>query len=97
MDVFTIKKIMPCPLLPLCWVGIETRYTFYSVRTLICQQSPKLTLTGSDMGLVLTARVYLITKLHECHCLLYSSQTGRLYVCIKDKNKCPIHNSLTIY
>ena len=33
----------------------KDKYIFYSVRTLICQQSPKLTLTGSDMGLMLTA------------------------------------------
>ena len=35
---------------------------FCSVRTPICQQSPKLTLTGSDMGLVLTASANLTTK-----------------------------------
>ena len=29
----------------------------------ICQQSPKLTLSGSNMGLVLTASARLITKL----------------------------------
>ena len=40
----------------------ETRSTFYSVRTLICQQSPKLVLTDSDKGLVLTASANLITK-----------------------------------
>ena len=40
----------------------KDKYIFYSVRTLICQQSPKLTLTGSDMGLVLTASVNLTTK-----------------------------------
>ena len=39
---------------------------FYSTRTPICQQSPKLTLTGSDMGLVLTASASLITKLRKC-------------------------------
>lgn len=39
---------------------------FYSTRTSVCQQSPKLTLTGSDMGLVLTASAGLITKLREC-------------------------------
>jgi len=43
-------------------VGIEIRYTFYSVRTPICQQSPKLALSGSNMGLVLTASANLITK-----------------------------------
>ena len=64
----------------------KDKQVFYSVRTFISQQSPKLTLTGSDMGLVLTARVYLITKLHECHCL-YSSRIRRLYICIKDKNR----------
>ena len=42
-------------------------FRFYSIHPLICQQSPKLTLTGSNKGLMLTARVYLITKLHECH------------------------------
>ena len=40
----------------------KDKYIFYSVRTLICQQSPKLTLTGSDMGLMLTASAKLITK-----------------------------------
>ena len=44
------------------------RFIFYSVRTLIYQQSPKLTLTGSDMGLVLIASASLITKLHKCRC-----------------------------
>jgi len=39
------------------------RFIFYSVRTLICQQSPKLTLTGSDKGLVLTASANLMTKI----------------------------------
>lgn len=75
----------------------KDNHVFYSVRTFISQQSPKLTLTGSDMGLVLTARVYLITKLHECHCLLYSSQIRRLYICMQDKNRWTIYNSLTIH
>ena len=38
------------------------RFIFYSVRTLIYQQSPKLVLTDSDKGLVLTASANLITK-----------------------------------
>jgi len=42
---------------------------FYSVRTLICQQSPKLTLTGSDMGLMLTASAKLITKIQLMSCV----------------------------
>ena len=41
----------------------KIRFIFYSVRTLICQQSPKLTLTGSDKGLVLTASANLMTKI----------------------------------
>ncbi len=41
----------------------KDKYIFYSVRTLICQQSPKLTLTGSDKGLVLTASANLMTKI----------------------------------
>ena len=43
---------------------VSIRYT-----QLICQQSPKLALIGSNMGLVLTVRVYLITKLYERLCL----------------------------
>ena len=42
-------------------------FRFYSIHPFICQQSPQLTLTGSNKGLMLTAKVYLITKLHECH------------------------------
>ena len=38
------------------------RFIFYSVRTLIHQQSPKLVLTDSNMGLMLTASANLITK-----------------------------------
>ena len=75
----------------------KDRSVFCSDLHAYCQQSPKLTLTGSDMGLVLTARVYLITKLHECHCLLYSSQIRRLYICMQDKNRWTIYNSLTIH
>ena len=41
----------------------KDKHVFYSVRTFISQQSPKLTLTGSNMGLVLTASARLITKL----------------------------------
>ena len=40
----------------------KDKHVFYSVRTFISQQSPKLTLTGSNMGLVLTIRANLITK-----------------------------------
>ena len=40
-----------------------TRFIFYSVRTLIYQQSPKLVLTDSDMGLMLIASANLITKI----------------------------------
>ena len=40
----------------------KDKQVFYSVRTFISQQSPKLTLTGSNMGLVLTIRANLITK-----------------------------------
>ena len=40
----------------------KDKHVFYSVRTFISQQSPKLTLTGSDMGLVLTASANLTTK-----------------------------------
>jgi hypothetical protein len=42
--------------------SVSTHCTFYSVRTLICQQSPKLALSGSNMGLMLTASANLITK-----------------------------------
>ena len=38
------------------------RFIFYSVRTLIHQQSPKLVLTDSNMGLMLIASANLITK-----------------------------------
>ena len=41
----------------------KDKQVFYSVRTFISQQSPKLTLTGSNMGLVLTIRANLITKI----------------------------------
>ena len=44
------------------------RFIFYSVRTLICQQSPKLVLTDSDKGFVLTASANLITKSSQCYC-----------------------------
>ncbi len=47
----------------------KDKYIFYSVRTLICQQSPKLTLTGSDMGLMLTASAKLITKIQLMSCV----------------------------
>jgi hypothetical protein len=47
----------------------KDKYIFYSVRTLICQQSPKLTLTGSDKGLVLTASANLITKIQLMSCV----------------------------
>ena len=47
----------------------KDKYIFYSVRTLICQQSPKLTLTGSDMGLMLTASAKLITKIQQMSCV----------------------------
>ncbi len=47
----------------------KDKYIFYSVRTLICQQSPKLTLTGSDMGLMLTASANLITKIQLMSCV----------------------------
>lgn len=40
----------------------KDKQVFYSVRTFISQQSPKLTLPGSNMGLVLTIRANLITK-----------------------------------
>ena len=40
-----------------------TRFIFYSVRTLIHQQSPKLVLTDSNMGLMLIASANLITKI----------------------------------
>ncbi len=40
----------------------KDKHVFYSVRTFISQQSPKLTLTGSNMGLVLTIRANLLTK-----------------------------------
>ena len=36
---------------------------FYSIRTLIHQQSPKLVLTDSNMGLMLIASANLITKI----------------------------------
>ena len=39
------------------------RFIFYSVRTLIHQQSPKLVLTDSNMGLMLIASANLITKI----------------------------------
>ena len=39
------------------------RFIFYSVRTLIHQQSPKLVLTDSNMGLMLIASADLITKI----------------------------------
>ena len=38
-------------------------FIFYSVRTLVYQQSPKLVLTDSDMGLMLIASANLITKI----------------------------------
>ena len=38
-------------------------FIFYSVRTLIHQQSPKLVLTDSNMGLMLIASANLITKI----------------------------------
>ena len=41
----------------------KDKHVFYSVRTFISQQSPKLTLTGSNMGLVLTASANLMTKI----------------------------------
>ena len=44
--------------------NMHNMFCFYSTRTLIDQQSPKLTLTGSDMGLVLIASASLITKRH---------------------------------
>ena len=50
---------------------------------MISQQTPRLTLTGSDKGLVLTARVHLITKLHVCHMfIIYTSNLwGCIFVC----------------
>ena len=48
----------------------KDKQVFYSVRTFISQQSPKLTLTGSNMGLVLTASANLITKVP----LMFQSQ-----------------------
>ena len=41
---------------------LKTRFVFYSVRALIYQQSPKLALKGSNMGLVLVVSANLITK-----------------------------------
>ena len=40
----------------------KDRSVFCSDLHAYCQQSPKLTLTGSDMGLVLTANANLTTK-----------------------------------
>ena len=40
----------------------KDRSVFCSDLHAYCQQSPKLTLTGSDMGLVLTASANLTTK-----------------------------------
>ena len=49
---------------PAVWYFLHmTRFIFYSVRTLIYQQSPKLVLTDSDMGLMLIASANLITKI----------------------------------
>ena len=47
----------------------KDKHVFYSVRTFISQQSPKLTLTGSDMGLMLTASAKLITKIQLMSCV----------------------------
>ena len=47
----------------------KDKQVFYSVRTFISQQSPKLTLPGSNMGLVLTIRANLITKYMRRSCL----------------------------
>ena len=47
----------------------KDKQVFYSVRTFISQQSPKLTLTGSDMGLMLTASAKLITKIQLMSCV----------------------------
>ena len=49
---------------PAVWYFLHmTRFIFYSVRTLIYQQSPKLVLTDSNMGLMLIASANLITKI----------------------------------
>ena len=48
---------------------------------MISQQTPKLALTGSDKGLVLTARVHLITKLHVCHMfIIYTSNLWGVFL-----------------
>ena len=44
-------------------------FIFYSVRTLIHQQSPKLVLTDSNMGLMLIASANLITKIQLMSCV----------------------------
>ena len=55
---------------------VSIRYT-----QLICQQSPKLALIGSNMGLVLTVRVYLITKLYERLCLHIEPASPKKHTC----------------
>ena len=48
---------------PAVWYFLHmTRFIFYSVRTNY-QQSPKLVLTDSDMGLMLIVSANLITKI----------------------------------
>jgi len=47
----------------------KDKQVFYSVRTFINQQSPKLVLTDSDKGLVLVISANLMTKYIQMSCL----------------------------
>ena len=47
----------------------KDKQVFYSVRTFMNQQSPKLVLADSDKGLMLVIRANLITKYMRRSCL----------------------------
>ena len=54
----------------------KDKYIFYSVRTLICQQPPKLVLMDSDKGLVLTASASLINETTQMSILIIQEIAG---------------------
>ena len=75
----------------------KDKYIFYSVRTLICQQSPKLVLADSNKGLMLTASANSITKDSQTSCVLFYIHTLKNNRFFHDADKYQLTVSLCIH